>query len=387
MYARLLENVEWNYLYSKNFQLTRGHISATTIGGSPMKKITEIILKSEKIYVGLEDSKKTWKLNIRNKNMIVFQGAIPAEFSNLKHFFKNKFPKCTIKVIYEAGFSGFWLHDSLKKQGIDCVVTPPNMVTQEKCNKVKTDKIDARRLAKVLENGDYKSCRVPSKKRMIDRQYSRSLYQVQKKITSTKNQIRRFFDVHGISVAKGAWSDHKYTTLRKIVIDQGLQYCLNVQLDILDLLREQKKQLTAKLKTLSKSPEYKRTVELFKSSPGIAWFTAMRLALEWGDLSDFSSGKKFAHYNGLCPSEYSTGETVKRGGITKQGNRFARHWLVEAAWIAVRKDPVMLEKFQNVWKNSGKKNIAIIAVARKLAVRLRRLFVDDQTYEIGLVEG
>ena len=55
--------------------------------------------------------------------------------------------------MYEAGFQGFWLHDLLEKDGIDCIVTPPNKVVQEKDNRVKTDKVDARRLAKNLENG------------------------------------------------------------------------------------------------------------------------------------------------------------------------------------------------------------------------------------------
>ncbi|MBF0433574.1 MAG: IS110 family transposase [Fibrobacteria bacterium] len=352
-----------------------------------MKKITEIILKNEKIFVGLEDSKRTWKLCVRNNNMIVFQGSIPAEFENLMQFFKNKFPKCLIKVIYEAGFSGFWLHDRLQEKGINCIVTPPNMVTEEKCNKVKTDKIDARRLAKVLENEDFKACRVPSEERMQHRQLSRTLHQVQKKITSTKNQIRRFFDVHGIITPKGVWSDKTYIELRNIVIHATLQYCLDMYLDMLDLLRNQKQALTKKLKELAKSPAYNKTVKLYQSTPGIGEFTAIRLALEWGDISEFSSGKKFASYNGLCPSEYSTGDTVKRGGITKQGNRLARHWLVEAAWTAIKKDPALLEKFNAVWKSSGKKNVAIVAVARKLAVRLRGLVLSDKPYVLGLIEG
>ena len=351
-----------------------------------MKKITQTILENQKIFVGLEDSKRTWKLCVRAQNMIVFQGAIPAAFNNLRSFFLNKFPRCIVKVIYEAGFSGFWLHDLLRKEGISCVVTPPNMVTEEKCNRVKTDKVDARRLALVLEKDDYKTCRIPSEQRFRDRQYSRTLVQVQKKIVTTKNQIRRFFDVHGISSPEGMWSDAMYKRLRSMVIPPSLQFCLNVQLDMLDLLRNQKIELTRKLKEFAKAPEYAKHTALLSSTPGIGWFTAIRLVLEWGDISDFRSGKKFAHFNGLCPSEYSTGETIKRGGITKQGNRHARHWLIEAAWVAVKKDPVLLEKFNRVWKSSGKKTIAIVAVARKIAVRLREIIITGEPYELGLVE-
>ena len=73
------------------------------------------------------------------------------------------------------------------------------MFDQEKVNKVKTDKIDARRLAKNLENGDYVTCHVPDRERREDRQISRTLNQIQCKIVSTKNQIRRFLDFHGLN--------------------------------------------------------------------------------------------------------------------------------------------------------------------------------------------
>ena len=62
-------------------------------------------------------------------------------------YLRNKFPECTIHLIYEAGFKGFNLYDRLTEDGIDCVVIPPHMVTEPKMNKVKTDKRDARRLA------------------------------------------------------------------------------------------------------------------------------------------------------------------------------------------------------------------------------------------------
>lgn len=352
-----------------------------------MKKIQQEILSNKKIYVGLEDSKKTWKLCVRNEGMIVFRGGIPAEYSNLKNFFLNKFPGCDIEVIYEAGFSGFWLYDLLMQDNIHCVVTPPNKVTEEKCNKVKTDKIDARRLAIVLENGDYKSCRVPTEKRMKDRQLSRLLFQVHKKIISTKNQIRRFFDVHGIvNLPKGTWTDSYYKKLKDLKLDETLKFCLDCQLEVLDTLRKQRVKLYAKLKELYQSKDYKKDAELLKSLPGVGWFTAIRLILEWGDISEFISGKKFASYNGLCPSEYSTGESIKRGGITKQGNRLSRHWLIEASWAAIRKDPVLLDKFKRVWKHSGHKNIAIVAVARKMAVRMRDVISTGTPYQLGLVE-
>ena len=138
--------------------------ASQTNGGSLMNKIQQEILTDKPVFVGLEDSLKNWKICIRHAGAIVFEHSLPTYYPNLKQFFLNKFPKCRIKVIYEAGFQGFWLYYLLAADGFDCVVTPPHTVTDEKNSKMKTDRIDARRLAKNLENNDYKACRIPAKR-------------------------------------------------------------------------------------------------------------------------------------------------------------------------------------------------------------------------------
>ncbi len=135
-----------------------------------MKRIQEYRLKSKKIFIGLEVAKRNWKLCVRSGKMTVHEVTLPAEYENLRNYICNNYPDCEVEVIYEAGFSGFSLHDRLEDDGYNCIVTPPNKVTQAKVNRVKTDKIDARRLAINLENGDYSSCHVPDRERREDRQ-------------------------------------------------------------------------------------------------------------------------------------------------------------------------------------------------------------------------
>jgi len=167
----------------------------------------DYIVKSKKVFIGLEDSKKTWKLDVRCDGIEIHYTTMPARYAGLREYLKGKYPGCDITVIYEAGFKGFGLHDQLVSDGIKCIVTPPNKVTQEKSNRVKTDKIDARRLATVLEKGDYKACTVPDKERREDRQVSRAMIQVQGEIIRVKNRIRKFFDANGYAetFAAGAW--------------------------------------------------------------------------------------------------------------------------------------------------------------------------------------
>jgi transposase len=93
-----------------------------------------------------------------------------AKYPVLIRYLRNKFPDCTIHLINEAGFKGFNLYDEHTEDGIDCVVIPPHVVTEQKVNRVKTDKRDARRLALILDNHDFKDgCHVPDKERREDR--------------------------------------------------------------------------------------------------------------------------------------------------------------------------------------------------------------------------
>ena len=151
-------------------------------------------------------------------------------------------------------------------------------------------------------------------------------------------------------------------------------------------LRQLKKGLLQQLRKLARSDRYRESVKLLMSAPGIGMLTAIRLVLEWGDLSRFGRKEEFASFLGLVPSDYSSGEEERRGHITKQGNRRVRSWLVECSWVAIRHDPVLLKKFRRVLRNCGSKKKAIVAVARKLALRLQRLLLSKEPYVVGVVE-
>jgi transposase len=357
-----------------------------------MKKIREYVLKGKEIFVGLEDSKKTWKICVRSGRTVVHETSMAAQYENLRNYFRNKFPECKIRVMYEAGFRGFELHDKLVADGWKCIVTPPHTVTQEKCSKQKNDRIDCRRLAKNNENGDYRRCHVPDRELREDRQISRLCSQVQKDITRLCNRIRREMEYHGLEshFPSGNWSAKHYreaeAKIKTLPLADSLKFSFALVFEQLTQARATKAKVLRKLRELSKSDRYQQTVKILSSSPGIGWFTAIRLALEWGDVTRFKTKEQFASFLGLIPSDYSTGEQDHKGHITKQGNRQVRAWLVEAAWIAIRYDPVLLEKYQAVVSHSGSAKKAIVAVARKLAMRLRAILLGGQEYQLGIIE-
>ena len=293
------------------------------------------------------------------------------------------------------GYSEKRLHSfvDIEADGWECVVTPPHTVTQEKCQRKKNDRTDCRRLAKNLENGDYSRCFVPDKGLREDRQMSRTCGQVQADITRVCNRIRRMLEFHGLDKAlpAGPWdSGTAYARLKQRLTEtemsDSLRFSFDVMFKELGQLRQLKKELLQQLRKLARSDRYRESVRLLMSAPGIGTLTAIRLALEWGDVKRFGRKGDFASFLGLVPSDHSTGEQERRGHITKQGNRSVRRWLVESSWIAVRYDPVLLEKYRRVLRNCGSKKKAIVAVARKLALRLRKVLLSGEPYAVGVVE-
>lgn len=353
-----------------------------------MRKMQSYRLKGKQIYIGLEDSKKTWRLCVRSAGLVVHETSMPATYPVLHRYLTTQYPACRVSLVYEAGFAGFGLHDRLVADGIACVVTPPHSVTQAKVSPIKTDTRDARRLALNLEKGDCLACHVPDRERREDRQLSRTREQTLQNIVRVKNRIRRFLDFHGLNgtLPPGAWGMPRYRALRTLALRPALHMALTVYLDELEHLVQAQQQLTTALRQLCRKPRYQAAVAAKQSCPGIGWLTAIRLTLEWGDLTRFPTQKHFAAFTGLTSREYSTGGTIRRGHITGASHKPVRKWLVECAWRATQKDPVLLAKFHAVRQHSGSRKKALVAVARKLAVRLRAVELSGQSYTVGIVE-
>lgn len=351
-----------------------------------MRKMNESIVSGKRIFVGLEDAKRSWKLCVRCEGMIVHEVSMPALYPALRGYLMGRYPECRIVVMYETGFGGFNLYDKLMADGIECVVTPAHTVEQAKVSRVKTDRTDARLLAANLEAGTYVTCRVPDRQRREDRQVSRTTSQMQRYIIAVKNQIRRFLEFHGLDegLAAGRWRDRDYRDVDIASLPSSLRTSLGALLSLLAKVEELHAELKQELKRLSQQSPYQAGVAAKAGCPGVGWLSAIRFTLEWGEMSRFQTNGQIASFVGLTAAEDSSGESIHRGHITGQGSSQVRAWLIQCAWRAIRLDPVLLHKFRAVWSASGSKKKAIVAVARKLVVRMRTVEVTNQPYVIGV---
>jgi transposase len=122
--------------------------------------------------------------------------------------------------------------------------------------------------------------------------------------------------------------------------------------------------------------------QVYRSVPGIGAVVARTLATELGDMTRFANERALFSYTGLTPSEYSSGSSVRRGPISRQGSGRVRHVLIETAWRALPRDTVLQEIFDRIAATRGKKR-AIVAIARRLTGRIRACFRQGTTYAVG----
>lgn len=352
-----------------------------------MAKMDEAIVRDQEVFVGIDVSLRSYAVAIRSGRELVHRCVVPARYEHLRALW-GRLPGCRIHAVYEAGFSGFGLHDALCADGIDACVTPPSKMPRSG-DKVKTDRVDAQKLSEELEHGSLRGCRVPDLRLRADREWSRYLEQLTRQQTRLKVQIKLRLALHGLTPPLDQarrWSKaYRAQVLAMVGADGPLATILRDMLDQLGEVERRRTQMKKALRQLARTEPYRPFAQLMQSAPGIGWLTAIRLVLEWGDLRDFRNGASFASYLGLTPSEHSSGDRAHRGRITRQGSRWVRTWLIESTWKAVTIDPALGARFRRLAPRPVNRNRAIVAVARTLALRLRACWLSGQPYVIGVV--
>ena len=155
-----------------------------------MEKSNKLDFGGQHIYVGMDIHKKSWSVSIHTEQFEHKTFTQPPEVEKLTYYLERTFPGATYHTVYEAGFSGFWLHDQLRAKGIDCmVVNPADVPTKDKERAGKRDQVDCRKLARGLRNGEIKGIYVPPRVKVEDRTLVRTRQSMVRKQTRCKNQI------------------------------------------------------------------------------------------------------------------------------------------------------------------------------------------------------
>lgn len=332
------------------------------------------------IFIGIDVHKKTYSVTaISDKNVIKRDTMIACPEKFISYCFKF-FPNATIHSAYEAGFSGFYLHRKLIENGILNIVVHASSIEIASRDRVKTDKRDSLKIATQLSTGRLKCVHIPSKEREIFRSVSRLREKLVRDRTRIGAQIKGCLNLNGLLTHK----DNKRITrkwisnLLEVSNDCGIFFSLKMMakrwIETDNAIKEVESRLN--LQAASES-EIER---IYRSSPGIGPVASRVLINELGDASQFKSEGALFSFTGLTPQEYSSGEHIRQGHISRQGRSILRKILVQAAWRAIKQDSNLMEVFERICIKAGKKR-AIIAIARRLIGRIRACLQKNEEYQ------
>lgn len=348
----------------------------------------KVITQVAKLFIGIDIHKKSWKVHYCTDLVEGSGMTCPPDPKSLRKYVMKQYKDYEVSVAYEAGCSGFTAAREFMSYGWDTyVINPADIPRPAKQAIFKTDKIDAKNIAKQLRSGTLTKIEIPSVERECLRSLTRHRTNILKSLRQVKNRIKSTLLYYNVEIPQeydnANWSKSFYVWLDNVEWNfETMTHTWGMKLDLCRYLDSKLKEISNTIRKHCRV-HLKQDYYLLKSVPGIAGLSAGYILAEIGDLRKFQSFKRFAGYVGLMPGLHSSGDTEITRGVTPRANRVVRSIFVEASWVAIRTDPVL----QNYYRVHYQKNpkAAIFKVARKLASRVHSVIKTETPYEIGLV--
>lgn len=328
---------------------------------------------AQAVIIAVDLARSKWVYSCRWSGQEQRRLSTPGTLGHLQALVREYHPRCRVRVIYEACGFGYEIAWWLEEQGMEVHVVSPSTVERAPGTQVKTDRCDARHLGLKSARDLLKAIYIPRRDQHQLRQLSRTYGQAVADRKRQQKRVRMLLQEHG---RIGPHPSAGWTAYRSWLDQQPLAASVALCVRELRQLREQAdasvQRLRRALAEAARLPQYRPVVQALAGQSGVGPFTAIRFVLEIGDIRRFPSADSISHFLGLTPSEYSSGEMVHRGHLRKCGPGYLRAWMIQCAWACIRagKDPKLTAFFERLAQRAGKKR-AIVAVARKLAVRLR----------------
>lgn len=291
-------------------------------------------------FVGMDVHSETIAIAVAEADGSVRSvGIIPNRLDSIRKALKKLGPKGDLRVCYEAGPTGYVLYWQLTTMGVACKVVAPTLVPVKPGDRVKTDRRDAKKLARSYRSGDLTAVWVPDQGHEALRDLVRARETAKADQRRARHRLQKFLLRHGLRRPSGttAWGVKHHEWIGQVKFDI-------VALDVTkqDYLHEVDHQ-TQRIERLERSideaveaapAEVRDVIAALQALRGVAKTTAVGVAAEVGEFSRFEHPRQLMGYSGSVPSEHSTGGPGKarRGAITKTGNAHLRRLITEAAW-------------------------------------------------------
>ena len=317
-------------------------------------------------FIGIDQHKRYSQIAVidREGNLLEKRKIYHYDKQELFNYFCS-FPANKTKVVLEATSCWYWLADLLEKAKLKTILAHPYKTRIIAESKIKTDSIDAYLLAQLNRvNLIPESFLAPKGTRLLreELRYRISLVKIR---TSLKNKIHSMLEKEGIDTPKFSdlFGKRGLKWLKSLELDKPLSQVLKGYLSLIERINSLVGKIDNSIKAKTKD-SYE--AQLLKTIPGIGFFTAHLILCEVGDIERFPTAKKFSSYIGIVPSVHQSGGINFTGKITKQGNKYLRWALIEAAQKAIIKDGYLKVFYEKISFKKGKQK-AKVAVANKLA--------------------
>jgi transposase len=301
----------------------------------------------------------------------------PKEFVRIFRKYKGD-----VLVACEACSNAFWVADTLEPLVRKVHVGDTKKIRWIAEARIKTDKIDAGILAELLRADLFPTIAIPPRRIRDLRELVRGIVRLRRQTVRYRNQVHGLLGRHGVAYKRSAVAGPKLSELvKEAELPAPAKLAAESVLRLIDHTAAEERRLDKAIRLeLKDEPELNRVVDLVETVPGVGYFSALLFVMELWDVGRFADAGRLASYIGFVPSTHQTGETLRNGRMTKQGNVLARWILVQDAWSAARTHLFFGRLYERHRKRLGKGR-AIVPVARTLLSTIFRVWSEGKTYE------
>ncbi|MGB8521984.1 MAG: IS110 family transposase [Candidatus Acidiferrales bacterium] len=308
---------------------------------------------------------------------LIHQRTLDHERDDVRVFY-SQFAVPAVVGLEATGYAR-WFHRLLESLGHRLLVGDAYVVRKCALRRQKNDRRDAELLLDLLLHGDFPAVHIPpiaSQAVLRLLRYRQRLVEIQTKL---RNGLQALALNHQLRLGPKLWSGLGQEKLLALELDPTDVLQRETSLDLLGQIRTRIRVLE---KELTSRADQDARVRLLRTHPGVGLLTSLAVVHTLEPVTRFDRARRIAAYCGLDPRQSSSGDTVRMGHISKQGNRLLRHLLVEAAHRAVRTkaDPDLRNFYFRLIERKKNAAVAITAVARKLVLRLYRMLHEKIDY-------
>ena len=314
-------------------------------------------------------------------------GAINNDLDALDKFCRKMVSTASrLHFVYEAGPCGYGIYRHLTRKGFDCMVAAPSMIPKKSGDRIKNDHRDAKMLSRLHRAGELTAVYVPDGQDEAMRDLTRAREDAVIAARKAKQRLNAFLLRNRvIYTGRSRWSKAFFNWLSDTAMPYpAQQVALQEYIDAVHENLKRVERLTDQIRLLAPGWRLAPVISALQAARGVSLIVAVTLLAEMGDLSRFENPSQLMAHLGLVPSEYSSGDSIKKGGITKTGNSHARRALIEAAWayrMPARVSRSLLKRQQELpdrvcqvaWK-----------AQLRLCARFRRLLAKGKTKQVAV---